>query len=372
MTRRELLGLLGTAPLLRGAPQAPAAPVAIARCGSYDQDVASILSTMFDQLGGLERIVKNKTVTVKLNLTGNPAQRFQGRPLGVTHYTHPRLVLAAAHLMGRAGARRIRFVESAWATGGPLEEYILDSGWNLRQLQNAARGVEFENTNALGKGKRYSRFKVPGGGYIFPAYDLNHAFEDTDVFVSMAKLKNHETCGVTLSLKNCFGNTPASIYGDDAGLNAPNESPGKGRLDVCHYGKRQPAEPAPREIDAASSREPGYRVPRITADLVAARPIDLAIIDGVESVAGGEGPWIKGLRLVQPGLLIAGTNPVTTDAVGTAVMGYDPRATRGSAPFRACDNTMLLAEQLGAGTTDLNRIEVVGVPVAQATYRFEA
>jgi uncharacterized protein (DUF362 family) len=37
----------------------------------------------------------------------------------------------------------------------------------------------------------------------------------------MAKLKNHETCGVTLSLKNCFGNTPASIYGDDVGEDAP-------------------------------------------------------------------------------------------------------------------------------------------------------
>ena len=372
MTRRELLGLLGTAPFLPAAQQAPTAPVAVAKCASYDEDISAKLSTMFDQLGGLEPIVKNKTVTLKLNLTGNPAHRFQGKPLGVTHYTHPRVVLATAHLMGRAGARRIRFVESAWAASGPLEEYILDSGWNLRQLQNAAPGIEFENTNALGKGKRYSRFKVPGGGYIFPAYDLNHAFEDTDVFVSMAKLKNHETCGVTLSLKNCFGNTPASIYGDDAGEDAPNETPGKGRLHVCHYGKRQPAKSAPQEIDPHSSREPGYRVPRITADLAAARPIDLAIIEGVESIAGGEGPWIKGLRLVQPGVMIAGTNPVTTDAVATAVMGYNPQASRGEPPFRTCDNTMRLAERLGIGTTDLKRIEVLGVPVAKAAYRFEA
>jgi uncharacterized protein (DUF362 family) len=375
MTRRELLGLtagysLG-APLLRST-RAPTAPVAIAKCASYDEDVAAKLATMFDQIGGLERIVKGKTVTIKLNLTGNPALRFQGKPLGVTHYTHPKIVLATAHLMGRAGARRIRFVESAWATAGPLEEYILDSGWNLRQLQNAAPGVEFENTNALGKGKRYSRMKVPGGGYVFPAYDLNHAFADTDLFVSMAKLKNHETCGVTLSLKNCFGNTPAAIYGDDAGEDAPNESPGKGRVNVCHFGKRGPSKSAPQEIDPRSSREPGYRVPRITVDLVAARPIDLAIIDGIESIAGGEGPWIKGLRLVQPGVLLAGTNPVTTDAVATAVMGYNPRAERGAVPFRTCDNTMLLAERLGIGTTDLNRIEVVGVPVAQALYKFEA
>jgi uncharacterized protein (DUF362 family) len=372
MTRREWLALVASAPGLKAAPSAPAAPVAIAKSSSYNDDLVAVLSKMFDQLGGLDRIVRGKTVTVKLNLTGSPGLRFQGKPLGVTHYTHPKVVGATAHLMGRAGARRIRFVESCWATGGPLEEYLLDSGWNVRALQNAASGVEFENTNNLGKGKRYSRFKVPGGGYLYPAYDLNHAFEETDVFVSMAKLKNHETCGVTLSLKNCFGNTPASVYGDDTKEDEPNENPAKGRGEVFHFGRRRPPKSAPQELDPASNREPGYRVPRIVADLVAARPVDLAIIDGIESVAGGEGPWIKGLRLVQPGVLIAGANPVTTDAVATAVMGYDPRAERGTTPFRTCDNTLRLAEQHGIGATDLKRIEVRGASIAEARYRYES
>ena len=50
-----------------------------------------------------------------------------------------------------------------------------------------------------------------------------------------------------------------------------------------------------------------------------------------------------------------------TDAVATAVMGYDPRATRGTAPFQKCDNMLLLAEGHGVGTTDLKRIDVRGV-----------
>jgi uncharacterized protein (DUF362 family) len=113
-------------------------------------------------------------------------------------------------------------------------------------------------------------------------------------------------------------------------------------------------------------------MPRIVTDVVAARPIDLAIIDGIESMAGGEGPWNKGpLRLVQPGVLIAGTNPVNTDSVATAVMGYDPRAARGSKPFRTCDNTLLLAEGRGIGSTDLKRIEVAGVSIEKALYRYE-
>lgn len=375
MTRRELMKTIAAAPVaarLARAEKSPAMPVSVARSRTYDDDLAGTLSTMFDQLGGLGRIVKNKTVTIKVNLTGSPALKFQGKALGLTHYTHPKMAAAMAYLLERSGARRVRFVESCWATSGPLEEYLLDSGWNVRLLFGASKIVEFENTNALGKGKRYSRLNVPGGGHVFAAFDLNHAYEDTDVFLSMAKLKNHATCGVTLAMKNCFGITPASIYGDDAGADEPNENPGKGRVQVCHEGKRQPSKSAPQEIDPTSSRQPGYRMPRIVADLAATRPIDIALIDGIETVAGGEGPWIRGIRSVSPGVLIAGTNGVNTDAVATAIMGYDPRAQRGTAPFQNCDNTLLLAEELGVGSADLKRIEVRGVPVREARFQFSS
>jgi uncharacterized protein (DUF362 family) len=377
VTRRELLALGGGAVLassrvVRAATTPVARTVSIAKCATYsDDEVYSNLKTMFDQLGGLPKIVRGKTVTVKLNLTGSPGLRFEGKPLGVTHYTHPKVVAATAHLMGEAGAKRIRFVESGWALSGPLEDYLLDSGWNVRQLSTAAPNVEFENTNNLGKGSKYARFDVPGQAYIFPAYDLNHAYHDCDVFVSMAKLKNHATCGVTLSMKNCFGMTPASIYGDDAGVDEPNEKPTSGRVRAMHEGKRAPAKSAPQELDASSSRYPGYRMPHIVAELNAARPVDLAIIDGVETIAGGEGPWIRGVRSVQPGVLIAGLNAVNTDTVATAVMGYDPRSPKGAAPFQTCDNSLLLAEKIGVGSADLNRIEVAGVPIAKALYKFD-
>jgi uncharacterized protein (DUF362 family) len=251
-----------------------------------------------------------------------------------------------------------------------LEEVLLESGWNVRALKAAAPAVEFENTNARGRYKDYARFAAPGGGLVFPAYLLNRAYAETDVMVSMAKLKNHATCGVTLAMKNMFGITPASIYGDDAGRDEPNETPAKGRVEVCHLGHRAPARIAPPENETAIGDDPGQRMPRITAELNAARPIDIAFIDGVETVAGGEGPWVENLRPVAPGLLILGTNAVSTDAVATAAMGYDPRAQRGTAPFRACDNTLLLAESLGLGSADLRQIEVRGLKLADAVYRF--
>lgn len=368
MTRRELLALAAVAPVLRAATT-PAPPVVIAPT-SYTDKLDDQIIWMFDQLGGVGKIVKNKTVTIKMNLTGSPTQKFEGRALGVTHYTHPATVGAMVSVLDEAGAKRIRLVESAWGTGGPLEEYLLDSGWNVRSLKSVSHKLEFENTNALGLGKKYSRLKAAGGGHIYPSFDLNHSYEDTDVFISMAKLKNHATCGVTLSMKNCFGITPASIYGDDAGIDQPNEKPTKGRGDVCHFGKRQPSKTAAAERDAGTPRDPGYRMPRIVADLAASRPIDIAFIDGIETVSGGEGPWIRGLKYIQPQVLIMGTNPVTTDTVATAVMGYDPRAVRGTKPFENCDNTLLLAEALGVGSADLSRIEVRGAPIAKVRAQF--
>jgi len=78
MTRREWLALVAATPLLRAAQTgtaasaAPAAPVVIGKAGSYDDGVTAKLAAMFDQLGGIEKLVKNKTVTIKLNLTGTP------------------------------------------------------------------------------------------------------------------------------------------------------------------------------------------------------------------------------------------------------------------------------------------------------------
>jgi uncharacterized protein (DUF362 family) len=367
ISRRHVLAA-AAAPLL--AAPAPARPVAVAKADSYNTDLTAALRQMFDSLGGLAPKVRNKTVTIKLNLTGSPALKFQGRAPSLTHYSHPKLAAALAHLLNESGSTRIRFVESCWATAGPLEEYLLDSGWNVRQLQSIAPKIEFENTNALGKGARYITHKVPNGGLIFPAYELNHSYMDTDVFVSLAKLKDHATCGITLSMKNIFGITPASIYGDDAGLDGPNESPTKGRVKICHLGERQPSRIAAAEKDPHSSRSPEFRMPRITAELNAARPIDIAIIDGIETVTGGEGPWIKGIAIAKPGVLLAGFNAVNTDAVGAAVMGYDPRAPKGVAPFDKCDNTLLLAESLGLGSADLTRIPVLGTPIADARYAF--
>jgi len=276
---------------------------------------------------------------------------------------------AVVHLMDRAGARRVRLLESGFATAIPLEEYMYQAGWEVSTLIGAGRRVELENTNGLGRAREYQRFDVPGGGLLFPSYLLSPGFGECDTFVSLAKLKDHVTTGVTLSMKNCFGNIPTTVYGDHVPADRPDELPRSGRGRVFHQGASQPSAPAARELDPGSPRHEGYRLPRVVVDICAARPIDLAIIDGVESMGGAEGPWAGG-EPCHPGVLVAGTNCVNADAVATAVMGYDPMAPAGERPFVSCDNFLELGERAGLGSRDLGRIEVTGTPIPEARFDF--
>ncbi len=364
-TRRQLLA--GAAALSGGLPAraAPSAPVAIARCRSYDEDLSAILGKMFGQVGGIGKLIKGKTVALKPNLTGNP-MRFPERP-DLPYRTHPRTVLAVAHLLSRAGARRIRILETFFPARQEMELWER-YGLDVKAIENVGCKVEWENCQNLGKGRKYARLKVPWGGYVFPAYDLNHSFEDCDVFVSMSKLKHHWIAGVTMTIKNNFGNTPCSLYGGDCGTDG-NEDPKQERGPVCHNGTTHPPKGVPQELKPDSPRDSGYRVPRISVDLVGARPVDLSIVDGIESIRGGEGAWNKGVQMVKPGLLLVGRNAVCVDTVCTAVMGHDPTADRGASPFLRGDNTLKLAEAVGIGTCDLAKIEVVGLPVQDAVYR---
>ncbi len=141
ITRRQALASL-TAAGLSFAKPAPVSTVAIARCRSYDDDLTAKLARMFDQIGGIGHLVKNKTVALKLNLTGNP-KRFPLDP-ALPYRTHPDTVLATAHLLARAGARRVRIIETFFPARQDMElwgRYNLD----LAAIHNVGRKIEWEN-----------------------------------------------------------------------------------------------------------------------------------------------------------------------------------------------------------------------------------
>ena len=369
-TRRQLLknaavagAAIGTGRLLNA--DAPASPVAIVRCRNYG-DFTSCLATGLDQIGGIEQLVRGKTVGLKVNLTGNP----KNWPLtpDLPYRTNGQTIASTVHLLAKAGARRVRIIESFFPADQDLALWAR-YGIDVNAINNLGVPVDWENVQNLGKYKQYVRLKVPWGGYMYPAYHLNQAFTECDVYASLAKLKNHWIGGVTMSMKNNFGNTPCSLYGSDCGPNG-NERPTLERGAVLHEGKTKAPSGVDAELHPDSPRDPGYRVPRVTVDQIGIRPVDLAIVDGVETVRGGEGPWLPGLERMTPGVILVGRNPVCTDAVGMAVMSYDPHSDRGTSPFIRGDNMLKLAEAVGIGTTDVNRIEVVGMSIKDAQINF--
>jgi uncharacterized protein (DUF362 family) len=340
--------------------------VAIASCKTYGaQEVRAAYDKCFDLLGGVGSLVKGKTVTIKINLTGTNFERYLDRPVGETYMTHENTAQVLTAALFRAGAKRIVFVESTQSRSS-LDETLGDAGWDVKAL-SALGDVQYENTRNLGSGKSYSHLKVPTGGLMFSSFDVNHRYVDTDVMVSLCKLKNHITAGVTLSMKNMFGITPNSLYGDEAG----NEKATAGRGPLHN---RKDGLNLPGLKEGITSNSAMWRVPRIIVDEAAARPLHLCVIDGITSMSGGEGPWCSNahpLKFTSPGVLIVGLNGVATDAVGTAIMGYaDPRAVRGKKPFDFCDNHLLMAEEAGLGPADLSKIEVRGMSIEQARYPY--
>jgi len=347
------------------AGNAPSLPVAIRRCVSYEPAVVQEqMDAALDGIGGIGRLVRDKTVTVKVNMTA-PADPFAGLPACRTYHIHPHVVAALCAALDRAGARRIAIVE-AWYHHEPVQTVLTRAGWDVPSIQTAGgHKVVFENTRNRGTWGSYSRVKVPWGGYLFPAFELNGWYEHTDVFISLGKMKDHAVGGVTMTTKNLFGITPTALYGDDA----PNEDSVQARVEPLHMNKRALPAGVPAQLGANPPNQAEVRVPRIVADLLGARPVDLAIIDGVESVAGGEGPWIHELRPVQPRLLFAGRNAICTDSVCAAAMGYDARASAGHFPFPG-ENHLHWASEAGLGSNDIRHIEMVGLALSEARCKF--
>src|SRR5690348_6333381 len=92
-SRREFLGTAGmlagaaaVKPVFGSASAAPSSRVAIGMCSDYDRRVTDVLSTMFDQLGGLKKLVAGKTVAIKLNLTGPTNNKLNNMPTEMTHW----------------------------------------------------------------------------------------------------------------------------------------------------------------------------------------------------------------------------------------------------------------------------------------------
>jgi uncharacterized protein (DUF362 family) len=344
----------------------------IGLCKRYDfGEVRRTLAAMLDELEDVRSLVKGKHVTVKVNLVNTSEADVAGVPLWLTVTVHPIVAMALGSLLTDYGARAVAFCDQL-PFRLPDEEAFLGYGFRLKEFNQAMDGrARFENTRNRGRHSDYAVVKVPDGGEVASAWEVNQAYVKSDVLVSLGKLKSHVSGGVTGGMKNLFGVPPSSLYGDDL-KGEPDETAIGYRTDTMHTCTRKPLTSGGWFTGKCVPGDHGYNVPRFIVDLAAAFPIDLVVIDGISAIQTGEGWWLGSMvSVTRPGLLIAGRNPVCTDAVAAAVMGFNPDALDHTAPFINGTNYLALARRRGLGENRIDRLEITGVSLDRARFEYQ-
>ena len=350
----------------------PRAPIGVGLCRRYRfEEVRRTLGKLFDELGTVRKLVRRRHVTVKTNLVNTSAEDLAGLPLWLTVTVHPMVAQALGSLLVGYGARRVTFCDQLPFRVSDAEAFR-GYGFDLTEFNRSmGERAVFTNTRNRGRHGDYAMVKVPGGGELASAWEVHRAYVDTDVLVSLTKLKSHVSGGITGGMKNLFGVPPSSLYGDDL-KDGPDEQAIGYRSDTMHRCVRLPATSVKTFTGRSVAEDHGYNVPRFIVDLAAAFPIDLVVIDGISTIQTAEGWWNGSMvSVTRPGLLMAGRNPVCTDAVAAAVMGFDPDAPVRSLPFVNGTNHLALARRRGLGENRIHNLEVVGVGLEEARFQFQ-
>lgn len=244
------------------------------------KDVAQAVRQAVSLAGGLDKLIfPHSRVLIKPNLSvALPARS------GVT--TDPRVVTALIHLVREAGAKEVLVGESA-VVGFDAGE-IFDA-LKVRSLFEKA-GARVVNLDQ----DQHVEVKVPRGEVLKKVRIWRTAYE-SDVLISVPKMKTHFQTVVTLSLKNMKGTVT------------------DGSKRVIH------------RIGVPVKKRETYGLDQGIVDLNTVISADLALIDATVSLEG----FVPGPRLVgnpvRMDTLIAGFDPVAVDAVGCRVIGLDPR-----------------------------------------------
>lgn len=171
---------------------------------------------------------------------------------------------------------------------------------------------------------------------------MNKRYKNADVIISAPALKTHWTEVVSGSIKNVgIGATPATIYG---GVQ-PGSVNRTGGLD---HDKAQ--------------------LDKWIHDWFMARPIQFAVIDGLQGIQNGPTPCFEMTRCtdirqdqMNSRLIIASRDCVAADTVESLIMQWDPAAV----------GYLGYLEKSGAGKCNVAKIRVVGKPVDEVRQDFK-
>jgi len=263
----------------------------------FDEEVYGAVRTAVEMIGGPRAFAgAGDKVLVKPNWWCWPSTSPHDSEQLIYGTTDRRIVLAAARMFSELGCQ-VMIGEDPAANHSVRKVY---QGFRAEELAGKA-GARLVNLRADG----YETVPVPLGREFKELRISRHALE-ADLIIDLPVMKAHALTGVTLALKNMKGIMP------------------------------------PAEKRAFHQRNLSQGI----ADLATVVTPGLTIVDGI--IASDN--WVAGGGVRPLGLVLAGDNPASTDAVCCHIMGADP-----------CDiDHLRAANEVGVGEIALERIEVVG------------
>lgn len=211
-----------------------------------------------------------------------------------------------------------RIVVAAGSGGAPTPRVFEEIGFNKIIKEEM---VEFVDLN-------YGPYtEVQLSSKIVPSTKVNVLFEEADIHISFTPIKMHKEATVSLGIKNIALSWP------------------------------------PSELHGTPKKQLGIHedLHEFIYAMGEMFPIDITILTGMNGMYG-TGP--SDGKPVHSDLIIAGTDPVATDAVAARIMGFLPQAVQ----------YLFRLYRRGIGEADVKRIDMRGVPLVQAeeTYSLAA
>lgn len=276
-----------------------------AKYSSHDLNVVeNMIYEAVQLIGGFGKIVsKGDTVFIKANIvTDQPPES------GVC--TDPRVLEALTSILLKQGCEKVLVGEGTSVDIEHARDAFRNTGLD-KAIKHAGGEVVYLDEEP------YTEVDIPGGR-TFKKLSLPKVILDSDVYVSVPKMKTHLMTLVTLGIKNSQGilslRDKKRFHREDFHL---------------------------KMVDVIKAAKP-----------------NLVVIDGI--IAGeGLGPIYP--NPVEMNLIIASTDVVAADAVASAVMGIDP--------FEVATTRLAHADGIGVG--NLDSIEVKGKSIEQVRRYFQ-
>ncbi len=233
------------------------------------------------------------------------------RPVESAVNTDPRVCKTIANMVRELGAEPV--IGESSGVGYDTEVSIQAAGYGKLREEG------YQVIDLKKKGTEMVQVPIPKGKSMKEVV-LPKIVVDADVLIAVPKMKTHDQTLVTLSLKGLKGLMPDTF-----------------KRKFHHV----------------------FGVFQGCADLATVARPALSVVDGIVAMEG-LGPGMG--DPLEMALIIAGKDLVAVDTVTAAVMGFEPME----------DGCIRAAAESGIGTADLDKIEVVGEPIAKVQCRFKS